>query len=101
MPQTARAESFVDGDMRQEDEGDGQGKDERILDKEVSPVRIGEVGVGSRDAVWTVVVGSIVRTDGVARSIEDVVRQYLAIYSQSVWKQRYKTSRSMRCCEHL
>lgn len=55
MPQTARAESFVDEDVRQEGEGDGQGKGERVLDEEVSPVRIGEVGVGSRDAVWTVV----------------------------------------------
>ena len=79
MPQTARAESFVDGDMRQEDEGDGQGKSERVLQEEVSPVGKGKVGVGSRDAVWRVVVGSIVRTDGVARSIEDVVRQYLAV----------------------
>ena len=55
MSQTARAESFVDEDVRQEDEGNGQGKSERVLQEEVSPVRIGEVGVGSRDAVWTVV----------------------------------------------
>ena len=55
MPQTARAQSFVDEDMRQEDEGNGQGQSGRMLNKEASPVRIGKVSVGSRDAVSTVV----------------------------------------------